>query len=235
MTEIDATPESPDVLPTALTSEDKAGPDNLENDDDVEEGDDTPLDGDTLAPGYHLIELATAVPCRQDVLLAGLSRIGFQGIRTDRSRPIPSFAVREHRFIGDLKQAVMLHQKDAMQWTFARPLSVDVGRSIRTFRLRLEAFELEPGTLYEALFLTRERSQPTRAIVEQHLSEMGFIPIKLVSLQDDIRLDTRPDTSVAIWFGLLEWDAPASVLTEEDPFYFEDLVAVGTAVTDEDP
>ena len=194
-----------------------------------EEDDDVPQEGDILEPGGHLVELATNVPCRQDLLLGGLQRIGFKNVLFDqsRSRSAAQFPIREHRFVGDLTRAVQVHQQDKMRWTYARRIALDTTRDInKDFRLKLVSFELEPETVYEAVFVSRDRSQPTRQIIEQHLNEMGFIAVKLAALHRDKRIEARSAASVSVWFGLLQWDAPPSVVTEDDPFYFEDLLPI---------
>ena len=192
-----------------------------------EQADDEVLDGTVLEPGYHLFEVATRTPCKQDVLLAGLTRLGIANVRIDqsRARSAAQLPMREHRFIANITKRLELHQqRGAVRWLFAQALDTDVTRDIRNFRMQLEAFDLEPGMLYEALFLSRERSQPTRQIVEEHLSEMGFIIHSLTCIQRDLRRADRPGVSIALWFGLLEWDAPESVVTEDEPFYFESLI-----------
>ena len=194
-----------------------------------EPDDDTPQDGDILEPGLHLIELVTRTPCRRDVIVEGLRRMGFDGALPDqsRARAEQSFPIREHRLIGDLKQSITLHQRDIMQWTYARRLAMsNIGRDPREYRLRLETFDLEPGVLYEALFLSREQTQPSRAIVEENLNEMGFIPVKLSAIHRNARIPGRQQTSVTSWFGLLEWDSTPCQVSEDDPFYFEELIAI---------
>ena len=209
-------------------SSDGDGSSESDDEDDDLPGED-PQEGDVLQPGAYLLELTTAIPCRREVLVGGLERMGFKSIRTDqsRSRSTAAFSVREHRLVAHLTRPIAIHQRDdVMRWTFARRLSVDVTKNLRAYRLQLQAFPLEPGVLYEAVFLSRERSQPTRQIVEDNLSEMGFIPVKLTALERDKRLDPKPETSIGIWVGLLEWDTAHSQVTEDDPFYFEELIPV---------
>ena len=211
-------------------NEDEQASDDL---DDDYVGDDEVPDGTVLEPGYHLFEVATALPCKQDVLLAGLTRLGVTNVRLDQSRPrsAAQLPVREHRFLANVTKRLQLHQpvspdsSSVIRWLFAQALDTDVAGDVRSFRLKLETYSLERSVLYESLFLSRERSQPTRQIVEEHLNEMGFMIHTLTCIQRDLRLADRPGVSVALWFGLLEWDAPASAVTEDDPFYFESLIA----------
>ena len=183
-------------------------------------------DGTVLEPGYHIFEIATATPCKPDVLLAGLTRLGIADIRVDlsRSRSAAQLPLREHRFIANVTKRLELNQQNAVRWLFAQALDTDVTIDVTKFRLKLEAYDLKPRMLYEAIFIARARSQPTRQIVEEHLNEMGFMIHTLTCLRRDVRLPTSPGVSVALWFGLLEWDAPPSVITEEEPFYFESLI-----------
>ena len=243
------TPNAPNgtVLTVAEPEEDgQAADDDGESDDEADGGDevdDEVPDGTVLEPGYHIFEIATRAPCKQDVLLAGLTRLGITSIRLDQSRPrsAAQLAVREHRFLANVTKRLELHQeRGAVRWLFAQALDETIASlfarsagsavhgtlvDVRSFRFKLEAYDLEQGMLYEALFLSRERSQPTRLVVEEHLNEMGFMIHSLTCIQKDVRLADRPGVSVALWFGLLEWDAPASVVTEDDPFYFESLIA----------
>ena len=228
------TPNAPNgtVLTVAEPEEDgQAADDDGESDDEADGGDevdDEVPDGTVLEPGYHIFEIATRIPCKQDVLLAGLTRIGIASIRLDQSRPrsAAQLAVREHRFLANVTKRLELHQeRGAVRWLFAQALDADVTKDVRSFRFKLEAYDLEQGMLYEALFLSRERSQPTRLVVEENLNVMGFMIHALTCIQKDVRLADRPGVSAALWFGLLEWDAPASIVTEEDPFYFESLIA----------
>ena len=193
---------------------------------DEQAADDEVPEGTVLEPGYHIFEVATAVPCKQDMLIVGLSRLGLASIRLDqsRARSAAQLPVREHRFLANVTKRLGLHQHGAMRWLFAHALDTDVTHEVKSAS-QLEAFNLERGTLYEALFLSRERSQPTRQIVEEHLNDMGFIIESMSCMQRDMRFDDRPGVSLALWFGLLEWDAPPSVVTEDDPFYFASLIA----------
>lgn len=216
-----------------LTTEPSLAPTTAETAEEEEteelEDDETPQDGDILEPGLHLLEVVTQVPCRREVLLEGLSRIGFKGLLPDQSRirAEAAFPTREHRVIGDLTRGVTLHQRDIMEWTYVRRLAMtNVGREMKDYRLKLSAFDLEPGVRYEALFMSRARTQPSRKIVEEHLNDMGFVIDKLTAVQRDARIIGRQTTSVTIWFGILEWDSVASPVTEDDPFYFEELIAI---------
>ena len=214
----------------------RLGVDESEPDEDEQAPDDDEVpDGTVLEPGYHVFEVATATPCKQDILLAGLTRLGISNVRLDqsRARSAAQLPVREHRFLANVTKRLELHQPGApgapnggggVRWLFAEALDTDITKDVRSFRMKLEAYDLEPSMLYESLFLSRERSQPTRQIVEEHLNEMGFMIHTLTCIQKDLRLADRPGVSVALWFALLEWDAPASVVTEDDPFYFESLI-----------
>ena len=204
---------------------------------DDEPTDDEVADGTVLEPGYHLFEVATAIPCKQDVLLAGVTRLGIANVRLDqsRTRSAAQLALREHRFLANVTKRLELHQPNggsgrdgAVRWLFAEPLDTEprvLAGDVRNFRLKLEAYDLEPHMLYEALFFSRERSQPTRQTVEEYLNEMGFMIQSLTCIQRDLRLPDRPGVSIALWFGILEWDSTESVVTEDDPFYFESLIA----------
>ena len=203
--------------------------------DDSAPEDDSPQEGDILEPGDHLIEVVTQVPCRREILTTGLRRVGFTHVLHDQSRVRSGavFAVREHRFVGRLAQAITLHQRDVLQWHYVRRLAAaaDKGASATTdvndYRLTVEPFDLVPGTTYETLFMSKMKTQPNRAAVEDHLNEMGFGVEKLTMIQRDVRLRERPNASLNVWFGLLTWEADVSTfLTDADPFYFETMRSV---------
>lgn len=191
----------------------------------IYEEDLTPEDGDHLEPGDYLIELETIRPCAKEVLVEGFRRIGFQEVLLDQNPPAPKprALIRDHRFVGRLIRPVVVKQLPDATWTYARRLKTNV---LGELRLKQSAQELVRGRVYEARFITRMRSQPTRAMVDSDLIEMGFHPLKLSALRRDMRIPSRPGASVTLWFAILVWEAADSCPTEDDPFYFEDLIEV---------
>jgi hypothetical protein len=201
--------------------------------------DDSPQEGDLLAPGDYFIEMMTSSPVRREVLSAGLNQRGFADVWHDQSRARgdAAFAVREHRFVGRLTRPIRIHQQERIRWMVTRRIGIDVLREVKDLRNKHTAFDLVPGTLYEGFFQSSPpppslRGIPLRQVVEQTLDEMGFIPHKLIALRRDVPSPyTRgglTNQTVTLWFGFLEWDCngPAGFVTTEDPFYFEELTAL---------
>lgn len=186
-----------------------------------------PQDGDVLEPGEHLIELETVRILPREVLTEGMRRIGFGEVLIDQSEPPQgrSALVRHHRLVGRLDRAVTIANRDDTRWTYARHLKTPNVTTPPT-RLKIEAFDLHPGRVYEARFISRMRSQPTRDMVDHDLREMGWEVLKLAALRRDVRDPKRPNVSKTVWFGILFWDSPESLITEDEPFVFEDVTAL---------
>lgn len=184
-----------------------------------------------VEPGDYLLELQANARCSAETLRNGMMRLGFSEVLVDASAPAfrPQRAAKENddrsilRFVGRLGVPLLLQKTEHLAWTGARKLSIDV---LAELRLKVEPFALEPERLYEVRFLSRMRSQPTRELVVESLAEMGWETEKLSALRRDMRIPGRSGASVTLWFGLLRWTGPMSYITEDDPFYFEDVLAV---------
>lgn len=184
-----------------------------------------PEDGDVLAPGDYLVELETILPCKKENLVEGFRRMGFSEVLLDQ-HPLPqpkSALVREHCLIGRLARPIRIKNQSDARWLCARRLKLNV---LTELRGKLVPYSLVPEKTYECRFLSRMKSQPTREMVEADLDEMGWDILKLTALRRDMRVEGREKTSVTLWFGVLVWDGAESYVTEEDPFYFDDLVEI---------
>jgi hypothetical protein len=107
-----------------------------------------------------------------------------------------------------------------MWWVFVKKLdTIDYAGDIH---INIRPHHLEPGSFYEFRILTREKAAPTREDVKRRLGEMGMTPMKLSLLKKNIRLPDRP-SSLSMWYGLGQWLYPSTVVTVEDPFYFEQV------------
>lgn len=208
--------------------EDASGmPEEEEEDLVVEEEEDlTPEEGDVLQAGDHLIELEIERACPREVLADGLRRMGFSEVLLDQSAPsVPSAPsrsrVREQRFVGRLARSISVHQLAEARWTYARRLRTDI---LSELKLKFTDHPLSSGKIYEARFLSRMRSQPTRPMVEIDLHEMGWDVLKLSALRRDMRIPGRASASVTLWFAVLRWVGADSYVSEDDPFYFEDVI-----------
>jgi hypothetical protein len=123
------------------------------------------------------------------------------------------------RFIGRLHHPIRLINPPGMRWLMVKRLGIHYDEDIH---IHVEPHRLDPGRFYEFRFLSRDKSAPTREIVKQRLGAMGFAPMKLSLLKRNIRLPNRP-SSLSMWYGMGQWLHPSTVVTVEDPFYFEQV------------
>jgi hypothetical protein len=126
------------------------------------------------------------------------------------------------RFIGRLQNRIRLVNPPGMWWVFVKPLDITFDDGVR---LNVEPHALEPGGFYEFRLLVRDKTAPNRAEVKARLGAMGFAPMKLHLLKRNIRLPNRP-SSLSMWYGMGQWLHPSTVVTVEDPFYFEQVKEV---------
>jgi len=123
------------------------------------------------------------------------------------------------RFIGHLDTRIRLVDPPGMQWVFVKPIHLGYDDDIR---LRVEPHRLNPGAFYEFRVLVRDKTAPNRSEVKRRLGAMGFAPMKLHLLKRNIHLPNRP-SSLSMWYGMGQWLHPSTVVTVEDPFYFEQV------------
>jgi len=124
------------------------------------------------------------------------------------------------RFIAHLGHRLQLASPPGMWWVYVKQLDgIDYRGDIR---IHVQPHRLSPGSFYEFRLFTREKSAPTREDVKRRLGEMGFAPMKLALLKRNIRLPGKP-SSLAMWYGIGQWLYPSTVVTVEDPFYFEQV------------
>lgn len=123
------------------------------------------------------------------------------------------------RFVGRLAQPIRLVNPSGMRWMMAKRLHIRYDDDIR---INVQPHPLDPGRFYEFRILSRDKSAPTREHVKSRLGAMGFAPMKLSLLKRNIRLPNRP-SSLSMWYGMGQWLHPSTVVTVEDPFYFEQV------------
>jgi hypothetical protein len=189
--------------------------------------DDRPSTMDVVAAltrGDYLVELAIARPIPRKDLLAGLAQIGFSRVVTEDPE---ARAFRDVcRFIGRLGREVLAVDTDRVRWLSVRPIGFDAFRPVEDLsRMPLTAFSLEPERPYEMRIVSRVKAQPTRRQVEEALTSMGWSVARTMLVEPSLR--PRGSTlTVAIWYGEGTWDRGASVVTPDDPFYFDALAAL---------
>jgi hypothetical protein len=123
------------------------------------------------------------------------------------------------RFVGRVHRRLALSNPPGMWWVFVKKLALDY---LSDVQLQAKPFQLLPGRCYEFRVLARDKSAPHREDVKNLLASMGFAPMKLTLLRRFIRLPNRP-SSLSMWLGMGQWLHAPSVVTVEDPFYFEQV------------
>jgi hypothetical protein len=123
------------------------------------------------------------------------------------------------RFVGHLDTRIRLVDPPGMQLVFVKPIHLGYDEAIR---FHVEPHRLNPGAFYEFRVLVRDKTAPTRSEVKRRLGAMGFAPMKLHLLKRNIHLPNRP-SSLSMWYGMGQWLHPSTVVTVEDPFYFEQV------------
>ncbi len=127
------------------------------------------------------------------------------------------------RFVATLHSTLVPQNLPDMSWMFIRRLSID---PFADLNFQLIPFSLKRDSFYEFRFFSRLKSNPTKADVKKAMASMGFSPMKLNMLKKNMRIPHRMRVSVSMWLGIGKWSAPNSVVTSEDPFFFEALKEV---------
>jgi hypothetical protein len=123
------------------------------------------------------------------------------------------------RFFGNLLHPITTQDRPGMVWLLTHRMRTN---PLADLQLQGRPWELREGRTYEFRFLAREKTAPTRDAVKSGLVAMGFAPMKLLAVKKNMRLPRRP-TSLALWYGVGQWARPNSVVTRDDPFFFEEV------------
>lgn len=178
-----------------------------------------------LPVGCHLVDLRIARPTTQEILTEGLGRIGFDNVTLDQEpSPIAENGSRVVRFVGRLPRPIGLVDTSAIAWGESHPVSLDLAST--DLRERTEPFRLVQGARYELRLVARMKAQPNRIAFEECLAAMGFRIDRMIALKRDMRIRGRPNTSATLWYGFATWIHAHSYTVPDDPFYFEDVLAV---------
>lgn len=124
------------------------------------------------------------------------------------------------RFFATLVQPITLQNRPGMTWLLAHRMR---SNPLADLKLQGRPWELHEGKTYEFRFLAREKSAPTRDAVRAGLVAMGFAPMKLLAIKKNMRLPGRAGATLTLWCGVGQWAKTASVVTRDDPFFFEDI------------
>jgi hypothetical protein len=187
---------------------------------------DIPEDGDLLSEGNYLIEMELGRPISSEVFKKAVERMGFQEAILDEEPKIfePSTeAPAQVRFIAALDKPIEIQNTPYVRWFTVHRITFD---PFANMNLSLTLFPLQTKTTYELRLLARMKSEPTRAEVLRELTKMGWAPLRLSLLKKDMRLPGKPNASVTMWYALATWEKACSYITDQEPFFFEDVVAL---------
>jgi hypothetical protein len=143
--------------------------------------------------------------------------------------PHDDAAIR-YRFVARLVAPLQTFDTPHVRWLFVHelPLAVHEAEGAAVERSPAIGAELARGATYGFRFLTRMLSQPTRAAVCEALAVMGFRPHKVIMLKRNMRIPGLPNASVARWYGIGRWECADSVLTGDDPLFFEEIASIAS-------
>lgn len=202
-----------------------------------------------LAAGSYLAEIRLARPCAADLLERGLEQMGWSDVRPDLSsmpRPRPAAIATTRRpahvrlvarepaiapvrglvFLGRLLKPIAIRNTESFTWALTHRFAswqpyADVSR------YTVQCFRLLTGVAYELRFLSRALpGKASRENVTADLQAMGWAPEQLTSVQKNTRIPKRTAADMTLWLAIARWTKAKSYTTGEDPFYFEDCVAI---------
>lgn len=191
-----------------------------------------------LVPGDYLIEIDLALAIEIRKFFAGLASQGWSNIilntdeeaitlesleeeGTGRPRaPVPKLKAGPARFIGSLEASIAVQNTDRLRWITAHKIGFD---PFSNLNLQLTLSPLLKHKTYEVRFLARMKSEPKREDVLLELSKMGWRVLKVSLLKKDMRIPGKPNAAVSSWYGLLYWEKASSIITDQEPFFFEEL------------
>lgn len=180
-----------------------------------------------IEPGSVLVELHLQNAVDKSVLFAGLKAMRFATVKfafvEKRSVKDATGPAMKIRFVGRLTHAVVPTDTDAIHWHAIEPVTIDPFRPPPVLpSAPIVPFVLEAGAGYEMRFVSRVKARPTADDIADALDDMGFDVRELIHLsqtEDDLG-------NLSIWFGRAVWDGPMSVVTPNDPFYFEQVAKI---------
>jgi hypothetical protein len=127
------------------------------------------------------------------------------------------------RFMASVPTPLELEDTPVIRWLYAQKLSIAPWDTIRQ---NFVPTPLRHGRVYEFRILAHDRTAPTRDSVKEQLARMGFAPMKLINLKRHMRMPGRQGASLSLWWGMGQWAKATSVVTQEDPFIFDEVKEV---------
>ena len=201
-----------------------------------------------LASGSYLAEICLSRPCAPELLDRGLAQMGWVDVQPDLSsmpRPRPAAittrrpthvrlvrkepeasTIRSLTFLGRLRQPIAIRNTKSVTWAITHRFTTwepyeDVSR------YTVKYFRLLTGTTYELRFLSRALpGKASRENVTDDLRAMGWAPERLTSVKKNTRIPKRSAADMTLWLGIARWTKAKSYTTGEEPFYFENVVAL---------
>lgn len=180
-----------------------------------------------LTAGDFFLELVFERPISADNLISGMAMAGFSEIIVDlptkksTSELLPENEVV--RVIAKLDIDIAVTNINGIRWKTCHKLAFDPFTKVPD---NLVPHTLRTDELYELRFLARIVKQATKENVFEALKTMGWQPVQLSLLKHNMRLPNRPGASVTLWMAMAKWTGPMSYISEEDPFFFGEVVQI---------
>lgn len=207
-----------------------------------------PESGHVLEPGNHLIELELSRSASVNTVIEGLVMMGWAGVEIDqsllgrKSKPTDDSewgphglppAVGYHgrvRFAGHIEDGrhIEIASTKSITWQYAYRLARV--NPFAELRPKVYPFDLLHGHTYELRFRARmtEQSHATRDLVRKGLETMGFQPHKMSALRRNMRMPGQSGANVTLWLALGTWVKRDSVITRDEPFFFDDVEEIAS-------
>ena len=192
-----------------------------------------PVPSKILQPGDYLVELESPARAYPAAVAVGMKNLGFVHVAVD-APPRAGLITAPFRFIARLTAPLAARDNDNLRWSLVRRLSIDI-----LAPLQGDLFRIESEKLYEVRFLCcalkrkdlepyAEAPDPERQFMVTKLAETGWETLHLSVLERGKHVDRRPETELTLWFGVLRWTGPDSIVTDDEPFSlsFEDVKQV---------
>lgn len=125
----------------------------------------------------------------------------------------------EFRFIGRLARPATLENTAAFQVRSVEPMSIDPFEGARKDAAG-RYFPLETGVRYDVRVYSRDKTAATHGDVETLLEAMGWAVGALMLARRNVRIPSKPGTSLSEWIATGTWTGPDTITVEGDPFLF---------------
>ncbi len=124
------------------------------------------------------------------------------------------------RFLGTVTTPLNLMQRPDAQWTSAVGVPFDLGGGILS---RGRPFPLVQGKTHVGRVFSRDKKAASRGDVTTLLDAMGFDDPSVFLLRRNVHLPGKA-AALSEWLVAGVWARPSSVVTVDEPFFFESLI-----------